>query len=84
MAAPLVTARRRPDAAAIAWATLFGAGVALEARALASEKSEDTLSRQVWEILDWGDEHAPAAANLARVFLVGGGVWLGLHFAFKL
>lgn len=68
------------------WAALISAGVALECAAVREgDKSKgNTLSEQVWSALQWGDDRAPHATTFARVFLVGGGVWLGLHLAFKM
>ena len=67
-----------------AWGAIVGIGVALEAYTLWRNRQGDTLSEQVWGILDWADKHHPRLATVGRIFLVGGGVWLGLHFAFKL
>ena len=67
-----------------AWAALIATGAALEARALVRKKGGDTLSEQVWRVLDWGDRNHPRLTTVGRIFLVGGGVWLGLHFAYKL
>lgn len=66
------------------WAVLIAAGTALEVAALRRPEGGLSLSSQVWKLLALADRAHPAVGYAGRAMLIGGGLWLGLHFALEI
>lgn len=66
------------------WAVLLSVGAALEVAALRRKEGGLSLSSQVWKILDGADRAHPVLGYAGRAMIIGGAVWLGLHFALKI
>lgn len=72
------------DGFTIAWATILGAGAAVEAVALVRKRPGDTLSEHMWR---WFATQRPDSeaqpsgwVRLRRFALLSGMVWLTVHF----
>lgn len=71
---------------AVAWASWIGLGIVMEIVALAMTQPGDTLSENVWELLELARQ-APGGAVLVAgmsMLLIGFFGWVTLHFLQRL